>query len=99
MIQLNDLIAFEYFHTQVDGATWKDNKIVLNLPEFGSPSQIKNITITYAKKGMQIGKNVVDLPLYSNSTRSAEICSLSVSTFASSEAIVLSGAALIVADI
>lgn len=65
----------------------------------GTPSHIRNVTLTYAQKGMQIGKNVCDLPLYSNSTRSTEICNLKVSTFASNEAIVLSGAALTVADL
>lgn len=85
--------------SQVDGAVWKDNKIVLNLVEFGSPSIIKSATITYASKFIHTEKNVVELPLYSNSTRSTFICSLKIPAGASSDSVALSGAALIVADI
>lgn len=84
---------------QVDGAAWKDNKIVLNLPEFGSPSIIKNLTITYTTKSIHNDKHIVELPLYSNSMRSTFICSLKVTAGASYDSVILSGAALVVADL
>lgn len=87
----------KYF--QVDGAVWKDNKIVLNLAEFGSPSLIKNVSLTYATKFIHTEKNIVELPLYSNSTRSSFICSLKLPAGAPTDSVSLSGAALIVADI
>lgn len=83
----------------MDGAVWKDNKIVLNLVEFGSPSIIKSATITYASKFLHTEKNIVELPLYSNLTRSTIICSIKVPAGASSDSVSLSGAALFVADI
>lgn len=84
---------------QVDGAAWKDNKIVLNLAEFGSPSIIKNLTITYTTKSIPNDKHNVELPLYSNSMRSTLICSLKVAAGASYDSVILSGAALVVADL
>lgn len=88
----------QHFWLQVDGAAWKDNKIVLNLAEFGSPSVIKNIIITYATQTNNKEKNVIELPLYSNSNRNIYICSLKIPTSSSNEMVILSGAALIVAD-
>lgn len=84
---------------KVDGAAWKDNKIVLNLPGFGSPSIIKNLIITYTMKSNHSDKQSVELPLYSNSTRNTFICSLNVTAGAPYNSIILSGAALVVADI
>lgn len=83
---------------KVDGAAWKDNKIVLNLPEFGSPSIIKNLMMTYTTKSIHNDKNIVELPLYSNSARNSFICSLKVTAGAPYDSVILSGAALIVAD-
>lgn len=88
-----------FLFKQVDGAHWKDNKIVLNLPEFGSPSIIKNLIITYTDKCISSDKNLVELPLYSNSTRSTYICSLKVAAGAPYDSVILSGAALVVADL
>lgn len=88
-----------FFMQQVDGAVWKDNKIVLNLAEFGTPSLVKNVTLTYATKFIHTERNIVDLPLYSNSTRSTFVCSLKVPAGAPLDSVSLSGAALIVADI
>lgn len=87
---------------QVDGATWSDNKIVLNLSRSAAPSIIKNITFAYVPRANATDKSrkpFVELPLYSNSSRASYICTLKASAGASAEAVILSGSALIVADL
>lgn len=66
--------------------------------EFGTPSIIKKATIAYAAQFIHAEKNVVELPLYTNSTRGTIICSIKIPAGASSDTVSLSGAALIVAD-
>lgn len=86
----------------MDGAAWKDNKIVLNLPESNTPSIIQNITFAYATQrdsdDNKNEKNIVELPLYSNSSRTSFICSIRVVSAASAKAVTLSGAAIVVAE-
>lgn len=48
---------------------------------------------------MHTEKNIVELPLYNNSTRSTFICSIKIPAGASSDSVSLSGTALILADI
>lgn len=83
---------------QVDGAAWRDNKIVQNMPESNSPSLIKNFTITYGVGAAVRDKQIVDIPLYSNSTRASLICTLQVLTASSTESVTLAGVALVVPD-
>lgn len=54
--------------------------------------------MTYTTKSIHNSKNIVELPLYSNSTRNAFICSLKVVAGAPYDSVLLSGAALFVAD-
>lgn len=54
--------------------------------------------MTYTTKSIHNDKNIVELPLYSNSARNAFICSLKVAAGAPYDSVILSGAALIVAD-
>lgn len=86
----------------MDGAAWKDNKVVLNLSESNTPAIIQNITFTYATQrdtdDNKNEKNIVQLPLYSNSIRTSYICTIQVVSAASAKAVILAGAALVVAD-
>lgn len=66
-------------------------------------STIENIQINYAPRTVNLAdenkKKIVELPLYSNSSRATFICSLQIVANASTDAVILSGAALIVADL
>lgn len=97
-INLKTFVIWGNLNLQVDGAAWRDNKIVQNIQESNSPSLIKNFTITYGIGSAVRDKQIVDIPLYSNSTRNALICTLQVCTASSTETVILAGVALIVPD-
>lgn len=52
-----------------------------------------------AANAAAIDKNMIELPLYSNSSREHLICTLKLSTTIEKEAIILSGVALVVPDV
>ena len=66
-----------------------------NLPEF----QINFNIQTDNADAAATDKDIIELPLYSNSSREHLICTLKLYTAAGKETIILSGVALIVPDV
>lgn len=99
-------LKFQRF-PQIDGAAIRDNKLILldNLAlklNAAQPIRLPAFQIRFdveESDSTSNDKDIIELPLYSNSTREHLICTLKLSTTIDKEAIILSGAALVVPDI
>lgn len=85
---------------QIDGASFRNNKVVMF--DQITPSHQSNIMpdfrINFNVESDVHEKNVIELPLYSNSSREHLICTLKVRTDIPKDTIVLAGVALIVPE-
>ena len=82
----------------VDGASWKDNKLVSNSFDSKPSSMTSEFAITFNSKMPNSDKPLIELPLYSNSVRSNAICQLFVRSEMSVEAATLAGVALVIPE-
>lgn len=82
---------------QINGASWRGNQVVLD-SDTNQPFYTSEFSISFSNKRREDEANCVTLPLYSNSSRNCQICDLQVRTSSTKEAVILSGAALVVPD-
>lgn len=84
---------------QIDGASFRNNKVVI-FDEITTPQSniLPEFCINFNVNGDLHEKGVIELPLYSNSSREHLICVLKVRTDATKDAIILAGVALVVPE-
>lgn len=85
---------------QIDGAAWRDNRIVLEFSDLAAtgPAVAKNVALTFNIRSTLSEKHSIDIPLYSNSSRSLLISTVQVTCTSPREDIVLAGVAFYSSD-
>lgn len=86
------------FYFQIDGALLRNNKVVVFDQNTSSQSNVPDFHINFNVDTELHEKDVVELPLYSNSSREHLICTLKMRTDLTKEVITLAGVALIVPE-
>lgn len=96
------MIQIFFFFFQIDGGSFKNNKLVIfdNIRNIEKSSP--EFYLTYIDKQIKqkskhsINGNIVEIPVYTNLDRDSLLCSISVQTDENPDVILLSGAAFII---